>query len=383
MITAVVSNGDLLIELEDGSVINAGRVQGPAGLNGSQGLSGIPGEEGRPGRDGTNGASILTGLGVPDPSDHSNGDIYIDVQTVDLNLYQKINGQWARLGSLKGQPGAPGAAGTAGSGGGGSVIIHPSPDGSGPNQGNDGTPITEGDMWFDPETGYIWVWNGTEWAPVADRPPVIISEDAPEYNNASDGTTNYPIQNGDLWLDPEGNILYIYRDGVWSEITSCGGGGADGDYLARYGDNVTNATDTAVYQWNKGLTFKANNTSEINFESEKLYGTANMEIKFRSKYFSVEMYGQQNAIVTARFGDVLIDSTEGSGEYIQRVIDKNVSTDKQITNKAYVDAQDEILKEYVDNTKGLIQVLPGNPTSPEVGDAWFSTNQNTLIIKIS
>ena len=31
----------------------------------------------------------------------------------------------------------------------------------------------------------------------------------------------------------------------------------------------------------------------------------------------------------------------------------------------------------------LIQVLPGNPADPQVGDAWFSTNQNTFIIKIS
>ena len=31
----------------------------------------------------------------------------------------------------------------------------------------------------------------------------------------------------------------------------------------------------------------------------------------------------------------------------------------------------------------VIQVLPGNPADPQVGDAWFSTNQNTFIIKIS
>jgi hypothetical protein len=31
----------------------------------------------------------------------------------------------------------------------------------------------------------------------------------------------------------------------------------------------------------------------------------------------------------------------------------------------------------------LIQVLPGNPANPQVGDAWFSTNQNTFIIKIA
>ena len=42
-------------------------------------------------------------------------------------------------------------------------------------------------------------------------------------------------------------------------------------------------------------------------------------------------------------------------------------------------------KEYVDNNSGGsgIQVLPGNPANPKVGDAWFSTNQNTFIIKIA
>ena len=31
----------------------------------------------------------------------------------------------------------------------------------------------------------------------------------------------------------------------------------------------------------------------------------------------------------------------------------------------------------------LIQVIPGNPANPQVGDAWFSTNQNTFIIKVA
>ena len=39
--------------------------------------------------------------------------------------------------------------------------------------------------------------------------------------------------------------------------------------------------------------------------------------------------------------------------------------------------------EEVEVEQALIQVLPGNPANPEVGDAWFSTNQNTFIIKIA
>ena len=216
MITAVVSNGDLLIELEDGSVINAGRVQGPAGRDGVQGLSGFPGQEGRPGRDGKDGASIHTGLGVPETSDYNDGDLYIDVQTIDLVLYQKIGGQWARLGGLKGQPGVPGAAGANGAaGGGGSIIIDNGSNtgGDGPDEDNAGDPVNEGDLWFDPETGYIYVRMGSMWIAVSDHPPVIVSPTPPDYNNASDdGPTTppkYPVKEGDLWYDSEQLALYV------------------------------------------------------------------------------------------------------------------------------------------------------------------------------
>ena len=216
MITAVVSNGDLLLELEDGSIVNAGRVVGPAGRDGGRGLSGFPGQEGRPGRDGKDGASIRTGLGIPETSDYNEGDIYIDVQTVDLNLYQKIGGQWARLGSLKGQPGAPGAAGANGAaGGGGSTIIDPgtNTNGQGPTVDNGGDPVNEGDMWFDPETGYLYVRINNEWIAVADRPPVIISDTPPDRNNASNEDPTklpaYPVVPGDLWFDSDQLATYV------------------------------------------------------------------------------------------------------------------------------------------------------------------------------
>ena len=246
MITAVVSNGDLLLELEDGSIVNAGRVVGPAGRDGGRGLSGFPGQEGRPGRDGKDGASIRTGLGIPETSDYNEGDIYIDVQTVDLNLYQKIGGQWARLGSLKGQPGAPGAAGANGAaGGGGSTIIDPgtNTNGQGPDVDNGGDPVNEGDMWFDPETGYLYVRINNEWIAVADRPPVIISDTPPDRNNASNEDPTklpaYPVVPGDLWFDSDQLATYVAvlntadelvwviatphnREGIASEVTRGG-----------------------------------------------------------------------------------------------------------------------------------------------------------------
>ena len=218
-ITAVVSNGNLLIELEDGSVVNAGRVTGPAGQDGARGFEGPRGADGRDGRDGRDGATIRTGLGIPNPGDYRDGDLYIDVQTVDLNLYQKIGGQWARLGSLKGQPGAPGASGTDGAaGGGGSVIIHPGP-----------------------------------------QPPIVDND-------------NRPIQEGDLWVDINGNHLYVYYNGVWSEVTTCsvGGGGTGDGYLKKYGDDVDDAQDDVYYTWNKRLTLHSDAEIDINTEKKIL-----------------------------------------------------------------------------------------------------------------
>ena len=215
-ITAVVSNGNLLLELDDGTVVNAGRVKGetgPIGLQGREGLRGSPGSDGRDGRDG---ASIHTGLGAPNPDDYNDGDIYIDVQTVDLLLYQKIGGQWARIGALKGQPGAPGAAGSDGAaGGGGSIIIDGGSNngGDGPTVDNNGQPIQDGDLWFDPETGYIYVYRGSVWIPVSDHPPAIISDTPPEHNNASNENPTQPPQydvvEGDLWFDSDQAALYV------------------------------------------------------------------------------------------------------------------------------------------------------------------------------
>ena len=225
--TALVSSGgDLLIQLSDGNVVNAGRVRGNPGPQGEQGEQGIRGAHGKDGTDGTNGAQWHTGVGAPEISVGENNDMYLDVASALLPIFQKVNGDWLFLANLKPTPpAAGGGGGGAAAGDGGAIIIYPSPDGNGPNVDNDGKPIDIGDLWFDPNNGYIWIWDGTNWVPAANKPPVIISPTPPEFNNSSDNITEYPVVDGDLWLDPEGNILYIYRDGAWSEITGCFGGG--------------------------------------------------------------------------------------------------------------------------------------------------------------
>ena len=91
--TALVSSaGKLLIQLDDGTVIDAGYVrggQGPAGRDGADGSPGIPGAKGDAGR---NGAMWHTGVGAPEIGLGDNGDLYMDVAASVLPIYQKVNG---------------------------------------------------------------------------------------------------------------------------------------------------------------------------------------------------------------------------------------------------------------------------------------------------
>ena len=87
--TALVSNGNLLIQLDDGTVVNAGRVagpQGPAGRDGQDGAPGIPGAKGDPGE---NGAKWHTGVGAPELTLGDAGDLYMDVANALLPIFRR------------------------------------------------------------------------------------------------------------------------------------------------------------------------------------------------------------------------------------------------------------------------------------------------------
>ena len=128
--TALVSSGgDLLIELTDGTIINAGRVRGNPGPQGAQGEQGIRGAHGKDGIDGTNGAKWHTGVGAPEIGLGVNGDLYMDVASSLLPIYQKVNGDWLFLTNLKAtSSGGVGAAGESVAGDGSAIIIFPSPN---------------------------------------------------------------------------------------------------------------------------------------------------------------------------------------------------------------------------------------------------------------
>ena len=211
--TALVSSGgDLLIELTDGTIINAGRVRGNPGPKGDTGDQGIRGAHGKDGIDGTNGAKWHTGVGAPDIGLGEDGDLYMDVASSLLPIFQKVGGDWLFLSNLKPtSSGGVGATGEGAAGGGGSIIIFPPPNtGDQPND-NDGKPVDNGDLWYDPTTGHLWVYYNNQWTPISDRPPVIVSPNPPQFNSGSeDGTIiKYPLSEGDLWFDSAQAALYV------------------------------------------------------------------------------------------------------------------------------------------------------------------------------
>jgi hypothetical protein len=131
--TALVSSsGRLLLELDDGIIIDAGRVVGSQGPAGERGLEGPRGANGVDGQDGANGAMWHTGVGAPELSLGENGDLYMDVANSLLPIYQKVNGNWLLLCNLKVPPSGGGGGAGGAAGGGGSIIIYPKPDGGAP-----------------------------------------------------------------------------------------------------------------------------------------------------------------------------------------------------------------------------------------------------------
>ena len=210
--TALVSSGgDLLIELTDGTIINAGRVRGNPGPKGDTGDQGIRGAHGKDGIDGTNGAKWHTGVGAPEIGLGEEGDLYMDVASSLLPIFQKVGGDWLFLSNLKPtSSGGVGATGEGAAGGGSSIIIKPGP--TPPTNDNDGNSVDIGDLWWDSTTGLIYVNTINGWIAISDHPPAIVSPTPPDFTNNSDPTDpnkRYPIREGDLWMDSLQGALYV------------------------------------------------------------------------------------------------------------------------------------------------------------------------------
>ena len=209
--TAVVSDtGDLLIGLTDGNVINAGYVRGRPGPQGERGLMGPTGD---PGRNGLDGAQLYTGVGTPAADMGVEGDLYIDIGSRFLDIFQKTAAGWIVITTLrdasdsKGSGFLPGMSGTHdgdGAGGGSNVIINN--DAGGPTQDANGTPVLPGMLWYNPDTGHLFVRsaNNLEWIPIAGLPSAEFSADPPTEDRGG-----HPIEPGDLWWDTDLAALFV------------------------------------------------------------------------------------------------------------------------------------------------------------------------------
>ena len=94
VVSAGIISGDLIIGLSDGTIINAGRVQGPQGLTGDRGPMGNMGKAGEDGN------TILSSDGYPGPDLGREGDWVID--KVHWEIYGPKAGDNSAWG--KGQP---------------------------------------------------------------------------------------------------------------------------------------------------------------------------------------------------------------------------------------------------------------------------------------
>jgi hypothetical protein len=177
VVSAAVVSGELIIGLDDGSIIRAGYVQGPQGLTGPQGPMGATGSRG------TDGNTIHTVGGTPRNDIGTDGDYAID--NINWRIYgPKSGGTWGKAKEM-----LPGkemilengrmTAMTGGGGGGG---------GLGPS-GDNRPPLYDG----------------------TDNPPTF-------YPGLPPSDPGYNLHTGDMWIDSNGS-LHIYYTGKWNKVT--------------------------------------------------------------------------------------------------------------------------------------------------------------------
>ena len=115
------------------------------------------------------------------------------------------------LANLKVAPAGGGGGGSAAPGGDGRppIIYPPTNPGQQPIQYPDGGALEDGDLWWDPDSGYLYIYLNGEWHPIGERPPVAVQPTPPDYNASGDVDNQYPIVEGDLWFDSDQLALYV------------------------------------------------------------------------------------------------------------------------------------------------------------------------------
>ncbi|VDH04214.1 beta strand repeat-containing protein [Bergeyella zoohelcum] len=211
------------------------------------------------GANGNNGASMLTGNGVPQAATGTNGDSYVDTATG--TVYKKNNGSWASIGSIKGATGQQGPQGVAGpkgaNGNNGASML----TGNGVPQAATGA---NGDSYVDTATGTLYKKNNGSWASIgsikgatgqqgpqgvagpkgatgpqgpqgvagpkgATGPQGVAGPKGANGNNGASMLTGNGVPqaatgaNGDSYVDTATGTLYKKNNGSWASIGSIKG----------------------------------------------------------------------------------------------------------------------------------------------------------------
>ena len=211
--TAVVNaNGHLLLGFTDGSIIDVGRVVGPAGESGERGPTGLPGQAGQ------DGTAVLSGPRAPTQDDGVEGDHWIDISSAEFSFFKKSGEGWQLLANLRQPAKNPAVAVPVGGGGGGNgggggvdlppVIININP----PANGNNGAPVRAGDLWFDSDQLALYVAtkdasNNIVW--VIAIPGVT---GVPSTQTASVVVVYPKAVDGDEFVNPLTNVTYRYNE---------------------------------------------------------------------------------------------------------------------------------------------------------------------------
>ena len=210
VVSAAILEGNLIIGLSDGSVINCGYVQGPPGLKGDPGPMGADGD---PGRDGN---TILTVAGTPRNDAGKDGDYAID--NVNWRIYgPKSGGTWGKANNMLPSKenlivNGRGFEGGASSGGGGGG----SEGGRGSTTYGNTFPVgaSVGDQHVMDDTLYEYVYTGGAWMQIV----------SPGGGGGGGATTLGGLADVTLTGTQEGEVLAATSSSTWVNSQNIDGG---------------------------------------------------------------------------------------------------------------------------------------------------------------
>jgi len=249
-------------------VTGATGAQGETGATGAQGNTGNTGVTGPTGPQGTSiefkGSVANTGS-LPTGANDVNDAYIVDA---DGDLYVWDGSQWNSVGQIVGPQGPTGNAGNTGATGAtGETGAMSTVAGSAP------TGAATGDLWYDSESGNIYVYYDGFWVEAAS------ANDGPTGNTGATGATGATgltgntgptgddgqmstaattaptgAETGDMWYDSESGNVYVYYDGYWVEAASANDGptgntgptGAAGQTGATGSTGITGPTGTST-----------------------------------------------------------------------------------------------------------------------------------------